>query len=284
MAAGLPAIAAALVTFALVWPAGVTAGEARPGLLADGIVVHGRQNIAAAWLTGATDRYRHGALGDAIEASGMAAELADGRRLSLELDAGSVFEDRYPRLADLDGDGTDEILVVHSYLDRGAALAVLGIVDGGLAILAETPAIGTANRWLNPIGAADFDGDGMTEIAVVRTPHIGGMLMLYRWQDGRLTEAYRQPGFSNHALGTRELGLAAIFDADGDGIADLAVPGADRRSLRVVSFAGGMFRELARTAHATPIVSAIVAAPLASGAGLTYSLADGSTATTAFPR
>lgn len=283
MVRGSPRLAALLLAIALARSAAADAGGTPSGLLPDGVVVKGGRNIAAAWLSGPTTRYRHGALGDAIEASGLAVELADGRRLTFELTDDAVFEDRYPRLADLDGDGADEILVVKSYLDRGAALAVLGVVGGRLAILAETPPIGLAHRWLNPIGAADFDGDGATEIALVRTPHIGGTLLLYRWQGGKLTEAYRREGFSNHALSTRELGLSAIVDADRDGIADLAIPGADRRSLRVVTFAGGTFREIMTTAHAAPIVSPPV--PTAAEApGLSYRLADGSTATAAFPR
>ena len=70
------------------------------------------------------------------------------------LSANSVFEDRKPRLADLDGDGTDEIIVVRSYLDRGAALSIVKLKAEGLEIVAETPAIGRANRWLNPAGIA----------------------------------------------------------------------------------------------------------------------------------
>lgn len=245
-------------------------------MLPDGIVIAGQRDVAFAWLTGPTERYRHGVLGDAIEASGLAVEMADGRRLDFALDAGSVFEDRYPRLHDLDGDGHDEILVVRSYLDRGAALAVLGIEDGRLALKAETPAIGTANRWLNPVGAADFDGDGATEIALVQTPHIGGTLRLYRWQDGRLTDVHRAEGFSNHAIGTRELGLSAVIEANGDGVPDLAVPGADRRTLRIVTFAHGRFRELASVSHVAPITSAIVPFVDEGGRRLTYTLADGS--------
>ncbi len=269
----LKAAAVLLGLAAAPWPA---AAAERPDMLPDGVVIAGQRDIAFAWLTGPTERYRHGVLGDAIEASGLAVEMADGRRLAFELGPDSVFEDRYPRLYDLDGDGHDEILVVRSYLDRGASLAVLGVEGDRLALQAETPAIGTANRWLNPVGAADFDGDGATEIALVQTPHIGGTLRLYRWQDGRLTEAHRAEGFSNHAIGTRELGLSAVIEANGDGIPDLAIPGADRRTLRIVTFATGRFRELASVTHAAAIASAIVLRDDEGGRRLTYTLLDGS--------
>lgn len=218
--------------------------ERRPDMLPDGIVVHGSRDIAAAWLTGPTRRYGHGVLGDAVEASGVAVDMADGRRLALTLGPDSVFEDRYPRLADLDGDGRDEMLVVRAYLDRGAALTVLRVGEGGLEIAAETLAIGTPNRWLNPVGAADFDGDGRIEVALVRTPHIGGVLMIYRWIGDRLELIHEEPGFSNHSLGSRALGMSAILDADGDGLPDLVIPDQTLTALRVMSFTDGTLRQL----------------------------------------
>ncbi len=249
----------------------------RPDMLPDGIVTEGGR-IAAAWLAGPTSRYRHAVLGDAIEASGLRVALTDGRTLDYRLPPDSVFEDRLARLADLDGDGDRELLVVRSYLDAGAALAVLDLTDGAIRIAAEAPAIGLPNRWLNPIGVADFDGDGGPEAAVVITPHIGGVLTLYRLREGVLRRVAAEPGFSNHALGARELGMAAILDADGDGVPDLAVPGAARRSLRIVSFAGGRFRDLARLGLPADIVTAIAAAELDGRAGtaLAFGLADGS--------
>jgi hypothetical protein len=123
-------------------PAGAApVAERRPGMLADGVLTRGRRNLRAVWLTRPTGRYGHGVLGDAIEAGGVAAELADGRRVELVLSADSVFEDLRPRLADTDGDGDDEILVVRSYLDRGAALAVIE-AGTGLVAAAQTPPIG----------------------------------------------------------------------------------------------------------------------------------------------
>jgi hypothetical protein len=42
-----------------------------------------------------------------------------------------VFEDLAPRLADLDGDGKAEIIVVQSHRDLGARLAVYGLTPDG---------------------------------------------------------------------------------------------------------------------------------------------------------
>ena len=254
-------------------------GVRRPAdILPDGEITVGADRVRHAYLTGPTERYRHGILGDAVEAGGMRIVTRAGRSIAFELPRDSVFEDRRVRLWDVDGDGAAEAVAIRSYLDRGAALAVYRIQENGIAPLAETPALGIPNRWLNPIGVADFDGDGRLEVALVTTPHIGGTLKLYRLQFGRLVEAFRQFGFSNHRIGARELDLSAVLDMNGDGVPDIAVPDASRTSLMVVTFAKGKFRVLARASHENEIDSRILLrdADRDGKPDLVYRLADGS--------
>ncbi len=232
----------------------------------------------SAWLTGPTEEYRHGILGDSIEASGFCVrDLRTKEKPRLKLPSGSVFEDLRVRLVDLTGDGQAEFVVIRSYLDRGAALAVYHLVEGRIEHLAETPPIGIPNRWLNPAGAADFDGDGRVEIAYVETPHIGGTLRIWELVDGELRQEQAVAGFSNHAIGSRELDLSAVLDWNADGVPDLAVPANGRRSLRIVTFAGGTFAELDVIPHDAEIVTAILATDLdADGRPeLLYGLEDG---------
>jgi hypothetical protein len=204
--------------------------------LPDGRLVTGTHDIARVYLAEPTTRYDHGILGDKIEAGALVIQTRDGERHSVRLRHDAVFEDLEPRLADLNGDGHDEIVVVKSYLRHGSALAVIGERKGRYEILAETPPLGGPHRWLDPAGIADFSGDGKIDIALVRQPHVIGALELWSWHDGRLYKSAEMEGFANHIAGTRAIDMTVHADFDGDGVADLALPSLDRTALRIVSF------------------------------------------------
>ena len=249
--------------------------DVRPRMLPDGEVVYGRQGLSA-WLAMPTRRYTHGVLGDDLEAGALVVETAEGKQLTLQLPENFVFEDRYPRFADLDGDGDDEIYLVLTNLYRGAALVVIDIREEKLRIVARSEAIGQRFRWLNPVGAGDFDGDGRMEIAVVITPHIGGILTIYEFKENQLTPEYEAQGFSNHFIGSRALAMSAVVDLDGDGIDDLAVPDARRQSLRMMSIKNNRLSELGTVEQGSRINTAIVQQPDPQGnSRLTYGLEDG---------
>jgi hypothetical protein len=143
------------------------------------------------------------------------------------------------RLADLDGDGLPEAVVVKAYLDRGAAIAVYRIGRHGIEPLAESAAIGQRNRWLNPVGVADFTGSGQAMLAAVVTPHLAGSLRLYRLSGTALVEVARIDGFTNHRLGQRDLDLARLGDIDADGTTDIVIPSLSRQGLAAIGFRGG---------------------------------------------
>lgn len=226
------------------------------------VAVGGRGGIAAAWLADPTERYGHAALGDRLEASSLVVRTAEGGQLVHRLPEPEVFEDLTPRLVDLDQDGRDEVMVVRTHRDFGAALALYGLSDDGrLVEKASTPPLGLPNRWLNPVGAADIDGDGALEVVTVETPHVGGVLRVWDWQDGALVRGASAGGVSNHALRSPVLGLHALADVDGDGLPDVAVPSQSRRDLRVFSFADGRAEEIATVPLPGAVATAILPIP-----------------------
>lgn len=175
--------------------------------------------IISAHYSEPTTRYAHGVLGDDIEYGSLVITV-DNSALPKDLYAGQidhvikpfskqsvitirlpedrVFEDLKPRLVDIDQNGTTEVIVVESQQDTGAQLA---IYNARGAKIAATPHIGTRNRWLAPIGAADLDGDGHIEVAYIDRPHLAKTLRIWRYKNRELTEIATIPGLTNHKIG-----------------------------------------------------------------------------------
>ena len=233
----------ALVFAALLFSGQVHAQESKR--LPDGVVSAGSNDVAEAWLTHPTTRYAHGILGDAIEAGGLMVKMTDGRFFQHVLPDGFVFEDRRARPVDLDGDGRDEIVVVLTSVNEGAALAVYGVENGKLQLRAKTPHIGRSNRWLNPAEFADLDGDGTIEITAVWTPHLGRVLQAWRYIDGKLRQVARITGYSNHAIGSQVQDLTEIVTLS-DGRTALAIPTPGYDEIAFMVLQQGSFSEAYR--------------------------------------
>lgn len=208
------------------WPRLPLAAPPDARLLTDG---DGR----IALLTGATDRYAHGVLGDGIEAAGYA--IVDVTRgivaHEVTLPPPAVIEALAPIWTDVDGDGERELVVPVSDPAEGARLTVFA-EDGTL--LAQGPEFGRGGRWRHPLAVAPFGPAGEVEIAAVRTPHIGAVVEFARRDGDRLVTVAELPGLTSHVLGSRNLDMAAAGDFDGDGYIELLVPTQDRTALAAV--------------------------------------------------
>jgi len=215
----------------------------------------GAETITGAQYEVTVDRYSHFALGRPHEYARLRATTDAGRSLVFELPEDEVFEDLEPRLVRLATSEQKEILAIVSQRGSGSRLVLIRLRGGHLETSAESPAIGTPQRWLNPVGVADLDGDGRAEIAAVTTPHIGGTLKVYRRYGSKLVEIAALAGFSNHVYGSPELGLAApVFVGDR---MRLLVPDITRMRLLLIALEDGRLVEVGRCAVPAQVTGAI---------------------------
>lgn len=249
----------------------------RDSPLRDGDLARGSINIAAAWFSEPTSRYRHSPFGTDQHPTALTISTTARQVMRFRLPKDSVFEDRTPRLVDIDGDGQEEIVTVRSYERSGSALAVLGIRGQEIEIIAETPPLGTPFQWLNPVGFADFNADGRNDIAIVATPHVRGELQIWTLRDGKLELIADTDDVSNHVLGSRHLKLSAIADFNGDGRPDIVVPSQDRRRLRFLTFSRGSIEELAELRLPAPAAEDFEVVSIDGRPGVKIGLAGGRT-------
>jgi FG-GAP-like repeat len=246
--------------------------------------VQGSKDIAWAWLGTPTLRYPHTALGSATHAATLHVQMGNGtgaaKELVYTLPLHKVFEDLTVRLVDLDGDGRDEIIVVESDAVRGSATVVLGVRAKSLVELARSPYAGSTFLWLNPVGAADFDGDGKLDIASVITPHIGGTLTLYHYKPPKLEPFARAMDVSNHRMGDPEQDVAVIVELPGSR-PTVIVPDMSLKALHALRWVEpGQWKELADAMALPARVQRMTSAPggacvlLANGAWWRVTLAQ----------
>ena len=195
------------------------------------VTTDGSQLVA---IGGPTDRYAHGVLGDDLEGSSIeVVEESGGARTPVTINEPDVFEAVSPMLADVDGDGDSDAVMTVSNADTGARLVAYDLSDG--KIVAESEPIGQGNRWRNLLAVAPTGPDGETEVIDIRTPHIGGTLQFFQLVDGRLEMVASTGTYSTHRLGSRNLDLGIVTDADGDGRLDVLLPSQDMTELAVVT-------------------------------------------------
>lgn len=230
--------------------------QQKPDQIPHSRVAVGAYDIAEAWFSDATQRYAHGILGDRIEASSLRVRTREGALLQFTLPNSAVFEDLEPRVHDLDGDQREEIITIESDIELGASISVFAIESNRLIKVASTPFIGQANRWLNPVGVGDFDGDGNNDIALIVTPHIGGILNLYRYTQNGLSRYAEFSGVSNHRIGSTELGLGAVAESNQKN-ALIIVPEQSHQSLVLLAWAGTGLTVVSRVELPSRIHSAL---------------------------
>lgn len=175
-----------------------------------------------------SDRYGHGALGDATEPTAVAVvDVAGSPTVDTVVRAPppAVFETLFPfwvRWRDRDvfvlteavsGSGARTTV----YAESGERLATGPRVSGGLG-------------WTHQLAVAPFAPDGTTELATVTKPHVERELRFLRWRGDRLeTVATASPWVSHTLSDARNTDRVRAGDFDDDGRIELLVPTVDGR-------------------------------------------------------
>jgi hypothetical protein len=213
-------------------------------------------------LAARTRDYGHGVLGDDVEAGSVAVlDPTGGVEAELAPPSG-VIEGIAPIVTDVDGDGRREIVVTATDADRGARLVALS--ESGPSMTG--PAIGAGFRWRHQLAVAPFGPGGETELAVVKTPHIGGTAEFYRAAGGELDLVAARDGYSTHSIGSRNLDNAVAGDLDGDGRIELLVPDDPHRELAGLRRVEGGVDEVWRVSLGGRLTSNLCVVPDPDGA------------------
>ena len=172
---------------------------------ADPVVLEGGR---VAILAAPTQSYRHGILGDEVEAAAVAilsgSDLHEVARYEVQPPA--VVEQR--RVLPFPPAGRDGMLLTISTPTEGARVVAVGETAAGMVTLAAGPPMGAAHRWLNLFAAAG--SGGAARAYAVATPHLRGPLQRYAWDAGGLEPTPFDLGVTNHALGSRNLDFGVL--------------------------------------------------------------------------
>lgn len=227
-------------------------------ILRHSTVANSNKNIKHAWLFQQSLDYDHEVLGDAIEAKSIAVVLKDDKKSTVTLDENHVFEDLKIRLYDIDEDGDDELFVIKTNINKGASLAVYKIMGNSINQIATSGYLNRSYRWLNVVGFGDFDGNGIKNIAIVKTPHIGGFLTIYEYIDGQMKEKYKQYGFTNHFIGSTELDMSAVSDINDDKIDEMILLEMNKKDIKILNYKNKRSNELVTIKNDDKVNSAIL--------------------------
>lgn len=225
------------------------------------------------FLSEPTRDYPHAVLGDDLEATGITlvnTQTSPPQITKLAVTGGDVIEGIAPLWADLDGDGAREIIVTQSNSLDGARLVAYR-EDGSL--LAASPAIGQGFRWRHQLAVGKFLPGDEVQIAVVRTPHIGGVIELFVLENGQLVRRAELAGYSTHQIYSRNLDSTLAFDLNADGILELLAPEQSQQALALIAFRDGVLRPIWRAELGDRLSTNLAGVSLAGG-GLAFGIGE----------
>jgi hypothetical protein len=248
--------------------------DARPVVNRDGLI---------ALYTGATNqRYVHGVLGDDFEAASLVilnvSETEFGIVAQIDLEGEDVFEGIAPFWADINADGTEDLVTTMSN-STGTWIRVFPF-DGTQfsETVIDSPSTGQANRWRHQLAFGAFGPAGENELVAVRTPHLGGIIEFFRYnpETNTLDLIIEQAGYTSHVIGNINMDMVVGGDFNGDGQLEMILLSQDRTRVISVQHTTEGVREMWALPAGSRIVTNMSAVTMPDGSlALAYGTEDG---------
>ncbi len=223
----------------VLWRDGDELDRAALNLQPDARVVVNEAGLIGTYANASNTRYVHAIMGDDLEGFELVVlDPADDTLTEISrvmLPGEQVFEGISPFWADVDSDGTDDLVTTVSDSANGALIRAYR-VDG--TELASSNAIGLGFRWRHQLAFGPFGRSGTMQIVDVRTPHIGGIVEFFDLRDGELPVGISQIGYTSHVINSPNLDMGVAGDFDGDGLPEVVVTNQSRDTIAAVTNGG----------------------------------------------
>ena len=149
----------------------------------------------------------------------------------LDLPGEDVFSGAAPFWADIDGDGSEDLLTTVFNPSLGSRLR-LHLWDGAsIRQSVDSSVSGDHQDRLHQLSAAGFAPDGSIEIAALRAGQATGGLEFYAYAGDALLRTAKTPGLCGSLSGWQYRDQAAAGDFDGDGWPEMLVMDAARQAI-----------------------------------------------------
>lgn len=176
-----------------------------------------------------TDRFPHSALGDNLEATAVVVVTVGVNEVETIYQTGDdVIESIAPLLADVDGDGVDDVVLTVSN-DSEAWFVVISSTGSGVVAISDP--VDRLLGWRHLVAVGPLSPTGQTEVVEVLYPDAQGLVRFLSLSGGKLEIVATRTGYRSHEFGARNLEQAVAADIDRDTYVELIVPTLDRRHI-----------------------------------------------------
>lgn len=194
------------------------------------------------YLTGDSNHYKHGILGDTLEPNGFKVLKNNSSFTNYTIDNRDVFETLRPTVSDFIHDNSGpEILLTRSNESLGARIDVYSITG---KLLGFSNYIGKGYRWLHLLGTVYDNKEDINYVISVKTPHINGILEMHIWDKDRLLLVDQYNSVSTHKIGEDNLNTAVMLNSGSFDNPLIIVPSFSYRELKIVEISNKQFKEL----------------------------------------